>query len=62
MTLAITAYISRVDGCKCGDNVIHLYPGTYSEERQEQRKKLLVYIKGSNKAKKALGTSDPILY
>lgn len=33
--LAIQAYISRVDGCPCGDTTIKLYKGSESEEHQQ---------------------------
>lgn len=62
MMLAVDAYVSRVDGCQCGNTVIHLYRGVPSEERQEQREKLLLFLKGTNKVKAELKNSDPTLY
>ena len=32
LELAISAYISRVNGCKCGDTVVNLYEGDKSTE------------------------------
>lgn len=46
MSLAIDACIHRVNGCPCGDSVIHLYHGADSTEQQEVREKLLVFWKG----------------
>ena len=62
MNLAIDAYISRVDRCPCGDTEICLYRGPDSSERQEVRDELLIFLKGSNKAKKALRLEEPSLY
>ena len=62
MSLAIDAYIHRVNGCPCGDSVIHLYRGADSTEQQEIREKLLVFLKGSNRSKSALRKQEPTLY
>ncbi len=62
MNLAIGAYISRVNHCKCGSSEIHFYSGTVSEEKQYERTKLLIYLKGSKTAKKALELEEPSLY
>ena len=62
MSLAIDAYIHRVNGCPCGDSVIHLYRGADSTEQQEVREKLLVFLKGSNYSKSALRDQEPTLY
>lgn len=43
MSLAIDACIHRVNGCPCGDSVIHLYRSADSTEQQEVREKLLVF-------------------
>ena len=37
----------RVNECPCGDTVIHLYQGADSTDKQETRKYLLQYLKGS---------------
>ena len=58
--MAIDAYTSRLDGCACGDTIIHLYRG--AESNQKVRKKLLVFLKGSKKAKKALMIDSPDLF
>ena len=60
LSMAIDAYISRVDGCSCGDTIIHLYRG--AESRQKVREKLLVFLKGSKKAKQTLMVDSPDLY
>ena len=52
--MAIDAYISRVDGCDCGDTSIRLYRGAECTTRQEVREKLLVFLKGAKKAKEVL--------
>ena len=59
MSLAIDAYISRVDRCPCGDAEIRLYR---KSEQQEVHEKLLISLNGSNKAKKALRLEEPTLY
>ena len=61
LLLAIDAYISRVDGCPCGNTTIKLYKGPDSTIRQRMRSKLTVFLKGSNK-KKELRSSDPELF
>lgn len=62
MNLAIEAYISRVDKAPCGDTVINLYRGAESTEEQDIRKKLLIFLKGSNTKKRDLASQDPTLY
>ena len=47
LSIAIDAYISRVDGCCCGDTTIHLYKGAESCVSKVDREKLLVFLKGS---------------
>ena len=54
--------IHRVNGCPCGDSVIHLYCGADSTKQQEVREKLLVFLKGSNYRKSALHNQEPTLY
>ena len=60
--LAITAYISRVDGCPCGETTIKLLQGSDSQSYQEIQKNLDVFLKGSKKQKKVLGQEQPELY
>ena len=62
MDLAVNAYISRVNNSPCGNTIIKLYHGADSKEQQEVRKKLLVFLKGSNARKKQLQSQDPELY
>ena len=64
MSLAIDAYISRVNGCPCGTTQIHLYQGPDTKEKQRDREKLLVFLKGSKKNKEALKRkrNEPSLY
>ena len=51
-----------MNGCPCGDSVIHLYCGADSTKQQEVREKLLVFLKGSNYRKSALRNQEPTLY
>ena len=62
MELAIQAYISRVNHSPCGNTVIELYCGANSKEEQEVRKKLLIFLKGSNASKRHLQSQDPQLF
>lgn len=62
LSLAISAYISRVDGCPCGDTTIKLYDGPIMEEHQDVSKKLDVFLKGSNEQKKLLREENSSLY
>ena len=62
MSLAIDAYIHWVNGCPCGDSVIHLYRGVDSTEQQEICEKLLVFLKGPNYGKSVLCDQEPTLY
>ena len=62
MSLAVDAYISRVNGCPCGDTEIQLFRGPDSSEQQVAREKLLIFLKGSNKNKEVLHRQDPTLY
>ena len=54
--------IHQVNGCPCGDSVIHLYCGADSTKQQEVCEKLLVFLKGSNYRKSALHNQEPTLY
>ena len=51
LNLAISAYISRVDGCPCGNTAIHLYRGADTSEQIRNHAHLLTFLKGSNVAK-----------
>jgi len=62
LNLAIAAYISRVDGCPCGDTNIHLYRGADTSEHLQLRDKLLTFLKGSMAAKETLRQEHPQLY
>ena len=60
--LAIQAYISRVDGCPCGDTTIKLYKGSESEEHHAISGKLDTFLKGSNKQRELLRRENPDLF
>ena len=60
LELAITAYISRVSGCKCGDAVVSLYEGDRSNERLGKRDRLNIFLKGSQAAKETLQQDYPL--
>lgn len=62
LNLAIAAYISRVDGCPCGDTNIRLYRGADTSEHLQLRNKLLTFLKGSMAAKETLRQEHPQLY
>ena len=62
LTLAISAYISRVDGCPCGDTTIKLFEGSREQQYHHASKKIEVFLKGSNKQKKALQKENPSLF
>ena len=61
---AIDVYISRVDGCPCGDTQIHLFKGPQSDgdENQKLRDLFKIYIKGSTKEKEGLKKTHPDEY
>ena len=62
MDLATDVYISRTDGCPCGDGVIHMFKGADSSQKQDERNKLLVFLKGSKKQKELLKNEHPATY
>ena len=62
LNLAITAYISRVDGCSCGETNTKLVRGSNSDPIQEVNNNLLTYLKGSKKSKDVLKAEMPALY
>lgn len=60
--LAITAYISRVSGCKCGESTIQLYEGDQCDDRQAKRDLLNIFLKGSKSARDSLKRSNSQLF
>jgi hypothetical protein len=62
LELAITAYISRVNGCPCGDGKINLYRGSNSESFQNISDSLEIFLKGSKKKREDLRHNVPKLY
>ena len=62
LELAVDVYISRVSGCSCGDSVIHLIKGSKESKHLKDREKLLIFLKGSKKAKATLWRNDRELY
>ena len=62
LNMAISAYISRVDGCPCGDSIIKLFRGCDSQENQEKNEKLSIFLKGSKRAKEKLKSDNPHVY
>lgn len=62
LNLAITAYISRVSGCPCGDSDIKLYRGSDSTALQSVTSYLDTLLKGSKKQKELLQNQQPELY
>ena len=61
LDLATSVYIDGVNHNPCGETVIHLFKGADSSSLQQQRKHLLVYLKGSRKKKLEL-KNEPQLY
>ncbi len=62
LNLAISAYISRVDGCPCGETSIRLYRGADTSDHTENRDHLLTFLKGSKTGKETLRREHPQLY
>ena len=62
LSLATDAYISRVDGCSCGQASIHLYRGVDTSEHLEVHQELLTFLKGSKLSKESLKQKNPQLY
>ena len=62
MELAMDIYISSVNGAPCGDSQIHLFKGADSSEKQELRKHVLLYLKGSMEQKAKLKSENPLCY
>ena len=57
---AIDVYISRVNGCPCGDAKIHLFKGPESRENQKLRDFFKIYIKGNDREKIELKSNHPV--
>ena len=62
MDLATDVYISRANHCPCGETVINLYKGADSSEKQEVRKILIQYLKGSKQQEESIKRDHPELY
>ena len=62
LSLAITAYISRVSGCPCGDTTIQLFEGSTIEEHHITSEKLDIFLKGSNRQRLGLQKECPSVY
>ncbi len=54
--------MNRVNGCPCGETNIHLFKGADSTTDQENRKYILIFLKGTIAQKKALKRDKPSLY
>ena len=61
LSLAIDAYIKRVDNSPCGDTLIHLYKGQSSEDYQLKCAKLARFLK-SKKSREELKCEDSDVY
>ena len=59
---AADIYIERVNQCPCGDTKIHLMKGASSVEYQEKRRKLQIFLKGSNIKKEELRRDELDLF
>ena len=53
MDLAMEAYISRVNHCRCGNSSIHLFRGADASVHLGTRDDLLTFLKGSKSAKES---------
>ena len=62
MDLATDVYLSRTNHCPCSDTVINLYEGADSSQKQEERKLLLQFLKGSKQQQIVLKRQHPTLY
>lgn len=62
MSAAIRQYITRVDGTPCMKTAIHLIKGPEKGKNVSRRKELLIFLKGSKKAKEELKKNNPSLY
>ena len=62
LELAADVYIKRVNGCPCGQTVIHLDRGANSSHLREKRNDLTIFLKGSKKKKRQLKKEKLELY
>lgn len=62
MDLATDVYISHANHCPCGETVINLYKGADSSEKQEVRRILIQYLKGSKQQQESIKHDHPELY
>ena len=56
---AIDVYISRVNGCPCGNTKIHLFKGPESKENQKIREFFMIYVKGNKQERINLQNNHP---
>jgi len=59
---ATSVYIDHVNQSPCGESVIHLFRGADSSSFQEQRKHLMVFLKGTKQKREELQKAEPDLY
>ena len=59
LNMAISAYISRVNGCPCGDSNLMLFRGSDSGVNQVKSENLSIFLKGSKRAKEKLKSEHP---
>ena len=62
MSAAISQYINRVDGTPCMKTQIHLIKGPVNQINVSRRKELIIFLKGSKKAKEQLKHDNPTLF
>lgn len=62
MDLATDVYISLTNHCSCGETVINMFKGSDSSEKQEERKYLIQFLKGSKMQKESLKKEHSALY
>lgn len=62
MELDMDVYINRVNGCPCGEGMVHLFKGADSTELQVVRQQLLHFLKGSKLQRETLQREHPQRY
>ena len=64
LSLAIAAYINRVNGCSCGETTMQLYRGADAgnSEHIQARAHLLTFLKGTRAAREKLRKENPVMY
>ena len=62
MRTAVKQYIERVNGTPCMKTELKLYPGVEDHEKKQRRSDLLIYLRGTKKAKQSLKDRHPILF